>query len=129
MLSRKVSILIFQNYGYMLITLLHNSPTAQTGLLVCSCSSLTTWALCVGEHLQHTTAGLWQASSMNSCRGQSPLLYIHYTHIIILHTMYVHVHLIFHVHVCMYVCTYVRMYYMYVNFFIQNQEGIYNNAT
>ena len=46
-----------------------HSPTAQTGLLVCCCRSLTTWALWVGEQRQQTTAGLWQASSMNSCQS------------------------------------------------------------
>ncbi len=41
-------------------------PMAQMGLLVCDRRSWTTCALWVGEHLQQTTAGHWQASSMNS---------------------------------------------------------------
>ena len=41
-------------------------PMAQTGFLVCVLRSLTTCALCVGEQRQHTTAGLWHTSSMNS---------------------------------------------------------------
>lgn len=41
-------------------------PMAQVRLPVCCCSSLTMWAFWVGEQRQQTTAGHWQASSMNS---------------------------------------------------------------
>lgn len=41
-------------------------PTAQVSFPVRSCSSRTIWAFWVGVQRQQTTAGHWQASSMNS---------------------------------------------------------------
>ena len=43
-----------------------HTPTAQVGLLVCCLSNCTTFSLCVGVHLQQTTTGQLQASSIIS---------------------------------------------------------------